>query len=317
VLETSARLLRLLALFQHRRYWSGADLAKRLEVASRTLRRDVDKLRSLGYPIHSASGVEGGYQLGAGSEMPPLLLDDEEAVAVALGLRATATGAVAGVEDASLRALAKMEQILPRRLRRRVEDVHAMVVSAPARSPAVDARVLSAIAGACRDRESLRFGYESHGGESSQREVEPYRVVHLGMRWYLVAWDSHRKAWRTFRVDRIRSRPVSGARFPPREPPAEDLAAYVRRGVWLAPPCRARVKLLVDAATATARVPVGLGMIEPVDKFSCMLEVGSSSYEGLAMGLVWLGVDFRVTGPPELVAEVRRIAERYASAAES
>src|SRR5262245_23675852 len=182
MLETSARLLRLLSLFQGRKYWSGTDLAGRLEVTSRTLRRDVDKLRNLGYPIHASSGVEGGYQLGAGSTMPPLLLDDDEAVAVALGLRAAAAGAIQGVEEASVRALAKIEQILPPRLARRVAALQAMIVTPDRTASAADARTLSVIAGACRDLEVLRFRYSDYTGTASARAVEPYRLVNTGRR---------------------------------------------------------------------------------------------------------------------------------------
>src|SRR5580658_5271912 len=203
VLETSARLLRLLSLFQGRRYWSGSELAGRLEVTPRTLRRDVDKLRTLGYPIHSASGAEGGYQLGAGTTMPPLLLDDEEAVAVALGLRCAATGAIEGVEEASVRALSKIEQIMPSRLGRRLAALQSVIVMPASAGSPVSARALSVIAGACRDSEGLRFRYRDHSGTASTRAVEPYRLVNTGRRWYLVAWDSDRKDWRTFRVDRI------------------------------------------------------------------------------------------------------------------
>src|SRR5580765_3874057 len=247
MLETSARLLRLLSLFQRRKYWSGTDLADRLAVTSRTLRRDVDKLRTLGYPIHSTSGVEGGYQLGAGSTMPPLLLDDEEAVAVALGLQCAATGAIEAVEEASVHALAKIEQILPPRLGRRVAALKAMIVTMPGTQSAVSARALSTIAAACRDQETLRFRYRDYAGAASSRSVEPHRLVNTGRRWYLVAWDADRKDWRTFRVDRIQPRVINGLPFTPREPPARDLAAYVARGVWRAPPCRARIKLYATA----------------------------------------------------------------------
>jgi predicted DNA-binding transcriptional regulator YafY len=311
MLETSARLLRLLSLFQGRRYWSGADLANRLEVTSRTLRRDVDKLRSLGYPIHSTSGAEGGYQLGAGSTMPPLLLDDEEVVAVALGLRGAATGSIEGIEEASLRALSKIEQMLPPRLGRRVAALQTMIVT-PAGAPSpVDGRTLSTIAGACRDTETLRFPYRDHAGRASQRSVEPHRLVHTGRRWYLVAWDSDRKDWRTFRVDRIERRLTVGPRFTPRDPPARDLAAYVSRGVWYAPPCRARIKLFAPAEVIAERVPSGIAMIEPIDSASCYFEIGTSTFESLAMHLAFLGVDFEVTGPGELVEQVRRLGDRY------
>ncbi|MBZ5622642.1 MAG: YafY family transcriptional regulator [Acidobacteriia bacterium] len=311
MLETSARLLRLLSLFQGRRYWSGHDLADRLEVTSRTLRRDVDKLRTLGYPIHSTSGAEGGYQLGAGSTMPPLLLDDEEAVAVALGLGCAATGSIEGVEEASVRALSKIEQILPPRLGRRVAALQAMIVTPAGAGSSVNARTLSLIAGACRDLEMLRFRYRDHAGTASARSVEPHRVVHTGRRWYLVAWDSDRKDWRTFRVDRIQPRLTTGPRFAPRDPPARDLAAYVSRGVWYAPPCRARIKLLVAAEVIAGRLPPGIGLIEPIDEHSCFFEMGASTFESLAMHLVLLGVDFELTGPSELVDQVRRLTDRY------
>jgi predicted DNA-binding transcriptional regulator YafY len=316
MIETSARLLRLLSLFQGRRYWSGQDLAGRLEVTSRTLRRDVDKLRTLGYPIHSTSGVEGGYQLGAGSTMPPLLLDDEEAVAVALGLRSGATGAIGGIEEASVRALSKIEQLLPPRLGRRVAALQAMIVTPPSTGSTVDARVLSAIAAACRDHEALRFRYKDHGGTASARLVEPCRLVNAGRRWYLVAWDSDRRDWRTFRVDRIQPKVTTGPAFTPRDPPARDLAAYVSKGVWHAPPCRARIKLRVAADAMAGQIPPYIGMIEPIDEYSCYFETGSSTYENLAVHLVLLGVDFEVSEPVELVEEVRRVTDRLRRATE-
>ena len=311
MLETSARLLRLLSLFQGRRYWSGADLAERLEVTSRTLRRDVDKLRSLGYPIHSSTGVEGGYQLGAGSDMPPLLLDDEEAVAVAIGLRTAAGGSIGGIEEASVRALSKMEQILPPRLARRVAALQSIIVTHTGAGPVVNVTILSTIGSACRDQTALRFRYQDHAGAASSRSVEPHRLVHTGRRWYLVAWYSDRKDWRTFRVDRIQPRLSTGSAFPPRDPPARDLAAYVTRGVWSAPPCRARVKLLVAADVAVAKLPPYVGVVEPIDGQCCFLDIAASTYDGLAMHLALLGVDFEVTEPPELVEQVRRLAERY------
>src|SRR5215471_8773926 len=188
MLQTSARLLRLLSLFQAQRYWAGADLSRRLSVTSRTLRRDVDRLRSLGYPVHSTSGIAGGYQLGAGATLPPLLLDDEEAVAVTLGLRTAATGSVSGIEEASVRALLKLEQVLPPRLRHRVAALHGYVLSMRSRDPSVDAERLALIASACRDHAGLRFRYQDRTGTPSARIVEPHRVVYTGYRWYLVAW---------------------------------------------------------------------------------------------------------------------------------
>src|ERR1700688_2490239 len=203
MLNTSARLLRLLSLFQARRYWSGAELSERLEVTPRTVRRDVDRLRSLGYPVNSTSGAGGGYQLGAGATLPPLLLDDDEAVAVAVGLRTAASGTVSGIEEASVRALSKLEQVLPSRLSRRVSALHAFIVPLANPGPTVDAATLTAIAAACRDHEELRFGYHSRDGSPSVRAVEPHRLVHTGRRWYLAAWDTDRNYWRTFRVDPI------------------------------------------------------------------------------------------------------------------
>jgi predicted DNA-binding transcriptional regulator YafY len=311
MLETSARLLRLLSLFQGRRYWSGADLAHRLEVTSRTLRRDVDKLRTLGYPIHSSSGAEGGYQLGAGSTMPPLLLDDEEAVAVALGLRCAATGMIEGVEEASIRALSKIEQIMPSRLGRRLAALQAVIVTPARAGSPVSAQTLSVIAGACRDNQGLRFRYRDYAGKASARSVEPHRLVNTGRRWYLVAWDSVRRDWRTFRVDRIQPRLKTGPRVAPRHPPAQDLAAYVARGAWYAPPCRARIKLLAAAEVVAERLPPGIGLIEAIDEHSCFFETGASTYESLAMHLVLLGVGFELAGPLELVNEVRRLADHY------
>jgi predicted DNA-binding transcriptional regulator YafY len=315
MLETSARLLRLLSLFQGRRYWSGADLASRLEVTSRTLRRDVDKLRTLGYPIHSTSGAEGGYQLGAGTEMPPLLLDDEEAVAVAMGLRYAVKAGIAGVEEASVRALLKIEQILPPRLGRRVAALQSVVVTASGPSAPVDARALSTIAGACREHETLRFRYRDQKGEASARSVEPHRLVNTWRRWYLVAWDSDRKDWRTFRVDRMeRCAAASALRFVPREPPARDLAAYVTRSGVNAR-CRARVRLFAPAAAIADRIPAGVGLIEPIDGGSCFFETGASTFENVAIQLCLLGADFEIVEPAELMEEVRRMAERYQRAA--
>jgi predicted DNA-binding transcriptional regulator YafY len=311
MLETSARLLRLLSLFQGRRYWSGAELASRLEITARTLRRDVDKLRSLGYPVHSATGAEGGYQMGAGTTMPPLLLDDEEAVAVSLGLRLAAGGNVEGVEEASMRTLAKIEQILPARLACRVAALQSAIVMPARAESAVNARVLSMLAGACRDLEALRFRYRDYGGAMRARSVEPHRLVHTGRRWYLVAWDMGRGDWRTFRVDRMREKITAGGRFVPRHPPANDLAAYVAKGAWTSPRCRAKVKLLSPAEEAARYLPPCAGMIEAIDERSCWFNAGAPSFESLAAHLIFLGMDFELTGPAELVAHVTRLADRY------
>jgi predicted DNA-binding transcriptional regulator YafY len=318
VVQTSARLLRLLSLFQAQRYWSGADLSRRLEITARTLRRDVDRLRSLGYPVHSTSGVAGGYQLGAGAQLPPLLLDDDEAVAVALGLRTAASGSVAGTEEASVRALLKLEQVLPPRLRHRVAALHGFIVPLSRRGPTVDAERLSAIAGACRDHEGIRFLYNDRSGAPSARVVEPHRLVHTGYRWYLAAWDLTRKDWRTFRVDRIAGKLKTSTRFKPRKPPEGDFAAFVSKSLASVPyPFRARVTLHAPVETVAKRVPPSAGVLEAIDNDSCILNTGAHSLESLAIHLLWLGVEFRVHEPPELVDHFRHLAERLQRVSES
>jgi predicted DNA-binding transcriptional regulator YafY len=192
MLDTSARLLRLLSLLQVQPAWPGAELARRLEITPRTLRRDVQRLRDLGYPVHATPGVAGGYRLGAGAALPPLLLDDDEAVAVAVSLRTAASQTVTGVAEASLRALAKLEQVLPGRLRERTAALQQAMVTLPRTAPAVDPELLMTLARACRSRQALRFGYRSRDGELSQRQAEPHRLVHTGYRWYLVARDTGR-----------------------------------------------------------------------------------------------------------------------------
>lgn len=311
MLQTSARLLRLLSLFQVHRYWTGADLAKRLEVTARTLRRDVDRLRSLGYPVHSTSGVAGGYQLGAGANLPPLLLDDEEAVAVALGLRTSAIGGVSGIEEASVRALLKLEQVLPPRLRNRVAALHGFVLPLEGREPTVDAQMLAAIANACRDYECIRFNYQNRVGSPSTRAVEPHRVVHTGYRWYLVAWDTGRKDWRTFRIDRIQGKLKTSMRFKPRQAPGGDFAAYVSKSIaHVAYPYSARVTLHAPVATLSQKIAPSMGMLEAIDEQSCMLQTGAQSLEALTIHLSLLGVGFQVHEPAELIQYMRELADR-------
>src|SRR5919109_4682178 len=203
VTETSSRLLKLLSLLQARRDWQGAELADRLEVSPRTIRRDVERLRTLGYPVESLTGPAGGYRLRAGTAMPPLLLDEDEAIAIAVGLRTAARASVTGIEETSIRALVKLEQVLPAHLRRRVAALGSATIAPPVAGPTVDPRQLIAIAAACRDRECLRFAYRSRDGSDSRREVEPHSLVNLGWRWYLLAWDRGREDWRSFRVDRL------------------------------------------------------------------------------------------------------------------
>jgi predicted DNA-binding transcriptional regulator YafY len=304
MLETSARLLRLLSLLQTRPDWSGGELADRLGVSARTIRRDIERLRDLDYPVHSMRGVA-GYRLGAGAALPPLLLDDEEAVAVAVGLRTAATG-VSGIEEASLGALAKLEPLLPTRLRRRVNAVHG---------PRVDSAVLGVLAAACRDRERLQVAYRDHHGAVGRRAVEPYRLVSWGRRWYLVAWDLDREGWRILRIDRVEPTTVTptGQRFTPRElPEGGDLAAYVSRRVSAAAwRYHARVRVDAPAEEIRRKVPAAAGVVEAVDEGTCLLHTGADTLETLAVYLGMLGADFEVGEPPELVAHLRALADRY------
>jgi predicted DNA-binding transcriptional regulator YafY len=264
--ETSGRLLRLLSLLQTRREWPGTELAARLEVSARTVRRDVERLRSLGYPVNAARGVA-GYQLGPGANVPPLLLDDEEAVAVAVGLRTAAGGTITGIEESSLRALAKLEQVLPGRLRQRVSTLASVTVPFGYRGPTVDAEVLTLVAMAARNHEQIRFDYARHDGTEHRRVAEPHRLVSSGRRWYLIAWDLGRDDWCTFRVDRIRPRTPNGPRFTPRELPGDDVAGHTARGITVRP-YRYQAKLTVYGALedVAERVPPTIGVVEAIDE---------------------------------------------------
>jgi predicted DNA-binding transcriptional regulator YafY len=308
----SARLLLLLSLLQSRRDWSGAELAARLDVTPRTLRRDVDRLRTLGYPVVATPGVAGGYRLGAGGTLPPLLLDDDEAVAVALSLSTAATGGVAGIAETAVRALAKVDRLLPPRLRERVAAVRASTVPLPPAGPTVDATVLTTIAGCCRDSEGLRFGYTRADATTSARTVEPHRLVHTGRRWYLMARDG--TEWRTFRVDRMASVEPTGRRFVPHTD-APDPAAYVSAAVSAAPyPYRARIRMHAPASVISERVPPTVAVVEPLDADSCLLTTGAYSLDALAVHLATLDVDFTVLDPPALAERLHRLSERLSRA---
>ena len=313
---TSERLLRLLSLLQARRDWPGGDLASRLDVDVRTIRRDVERLRSLGYPVHATPGVAGGYRLGAGAALPPLLLDDDEAVAVAVGLRTAANGTISGIEETSLRALAKLEQVLPARLRPRVSALHSATISLGGGGPVIDAEVLTTIAGACRDHERLRFGYGDAQGAETSRSVEPLRLVHTGRRWYLVAFDLDRQDWRTFRVDRIAGVPVASFRFTPREPPSDDLAAYVSRSISSAPyPHQFVLRVSAPAAVMSQRLPPTVGTVEEIDEHSCGVRTGSNNLDVVPFYLAQWGFDFVVEqAPPGLVERLRLVADRLGRA---
>lgn len=314
MLETSARLLRLLSLLRSGRAVPGPELASRLGVDVRTVRRDIGRLRRLGYPVSATRGSDGGYRLCGGAEVPPLAFDDDEAVAVVVGLR-TAAG-VTGIEVTALRALAKLEQALPARLRHRIGTLDAATVSLTGPGEAVDGKVLTVIAAACRDRERLRFGYRAHDGSATSRDVEPLRLASTGPRWYLLAFDLDRRDWRTFRVDRLTGPPVPGFRFPPREPPEPDVAAFITRSISSAP-YRHRLRVLVHAPAeeVAGRIPPSSGLVEAVDDGSCVLHIGADDLGVVPYCLARHGVDFEATEPPELAARLREIAARLVRAA--
>jgi len=309
--QTSSRLLELLSLLQGRRDWPGNELAGRLEVSGRTIRRDIQGLRQLGYPVDALTGPAGGYRLRAGSAMPPLLLDDEEAIAIAVGLRTAARASVAGIEETAVRALVKLEQILPAHLRRRVAALGSATFTLPVGGPTVDPQHLTVIAGACRDSECLRFGYRSRDGTESRREVEPHSLVNHGRRWYLLAWDRRRDDWRTFRVDRLAKPASTGVRFTPRTLPAKDAGAYVKQSIAGAPNrFEALVTLHAAAEEMTGRVPSSWGIVAPLDARTCELRTGDDDLRWLALRIAMLGVDFEVHGPPELVEHLRALTVR-------
>ncbi|MDO3700100.1 YafY family protein [Micromonospora sp. C28SCA-DRY-2] len=310
MLKAPARLLKLLSLLQTHRHWSGAELADRLGVTVRTILRDVDRLRELGYPVDAVQGTA-GYRLGAGAALPPLLLDDDEAVAVAIGLRTAAASSVTGIDETALRALTKLERVLPARLRHRVTTVQHATVRAGAPGPTVDADVLVAISDACHRRERLRFDYTDHHGARSVRLVEPQALVNWGRHWYLVAWDTDRADWRSFRVDRLHPRIPTGPRFARRDPPDGDVTAYLARqlsaGVWAV---RATVTVHRPAAVVAERIWPGMGAVEPVGPDSCLVHLGADTAADLAWMVAVIGLDVTVTGPPELVDAVRALGDR-------
>jgi predicted DNA-binding transcriptional regulator YafY len=310
--ETAARLLNLLSLLQTPREWSGGELARRLEVSLRTIRRDVERLRDLGYPVQATMGAAGGYRLVAGTAMPPLLLDDEEAVAIAVGLRTAAGHAVAGIEEASVRALTKLEQVLPSRLRRRVGALGAATVPLLTwERPSVNPDELTQLAAAITNHERLRFAYRRHDGTDGERLVEPHRLVSAGRRWYLVGYDNDRGDWRTFRIDRIREVRPTGVRTAPRQLPAADAAAFVtQRSYELNPVYRAVATLHAPIAELAGRVGDSAGDLEPVDERTCRLHSHTDTLEWLAFRLVMLGCEFEVHEPPELVEHLRRMGAR-------
>ncbi|MFE7262468.1 helix-turn-helix transcriptional regulator [Streptomyces sp. NPDC057592] len=309
---TTERVLTLLGLLQQRQVWTGPELAGRLGVTPRTVRRDVERLRALGYPVHAAQGVGGGYRLGAGQELPPLLLDDQEAIATAVSLLVGAGGAVAGAGDATLRALAKLDQVLPTRLRHEVRALSGSVDSFDGGRTPVDPEVLMTLARACRDEVEAGFDYPS-GGEARRRRVEPYRLVASDRRWYLFAYDLDRADWRTFRVDRMTEVSARTWHFRPRAAP--DAAAYVQEGVASRVyPQRARFLVHASADTVRAQVPASAAVVRERGSERCEVLSGAERLDAVLMHVLLLGHDFDVLDPPELGARCRELAQRLLSA---
>ncbi len=317
--DTPARLLTLLSLLQTPREWPGSELARRLGVSLRTVRRDVDRLRDLGYPVEATMGALGGYRLVAGAAMPPLLLDDEEAVAIAVGLRTAAGQAVTGIDEAAVRALAKLEQVLPSRLRYRVGALGAATLPAPdVYATPVDPAHLTALAAAITNRERVRLRYTAADGTGSKRHVEPHRLVPSGRRWYLVAYDLDRDGWRIFRADRIENPQPTGARATPRELPAPDAAAYVTDKLYSGVPVHTAVATLhAPIEQVRGRIGDAPAALEPIDDNSCRLRSHTDTLDWLAFALLRLNCEFEVHEPPELREHLRTLAGRLRRAADS
>jgi predicted DNA-binding transcriptional regulator YafY len=307
-------MLNLLALLESRPSWSGAALAERLEVTVRTVRRDIDRLRELGYPVEASPGVAGGYQLGRGGRMPPLVLGDEEAMAVALGLRVAADGSVTGLEEAALSVLARMEQVLPRHLGARVRALHeATAQMMGPEAERVESQVLVALGQACARSERVRFEYGDRSGRASRRLVEPYRLVRVGPRWYLVARDLDRRDWRTFRVDRLSRPEVLGTRFELVDPP--DAVAMVSRGLRTRIyPFQARLRFDAPLDEVARLLPRMVGTLDATEDDCTVVEVGAESAERMVRFLAGLPIAPTVLDPPELRAALRAHALEVAVA---
>jgi predicted DNA-binding transcriptional regulator YafY len=308
---TTARVLRLPALLQRRPSWTAAQLAAELGVTDRSVRRDVERLRALGYPVHATPGVGGGYQLGAGTRLPPLLLDDEEAIATAVSLRLAAGGTVAGADEAAPRTLAKLDQVMPPRLRAEVRAVHGATDTLTSPGIEVDPELLVTLARACRDAVRVRFQYAGRDSDGRVRTVEPVRMVATGRRWYLMAWDVDRDDWRTLRLDRMREATATTWRFQPREHP--DPVAHVQRSV-VAAPYRyvARVLVRADADRVRGMVPPSVGRVDDDREGWCLLTAGGDDPEWLAMHVAGMHLDVEVLGPPEVREAAARLSRRLA-----
>jgi predicted DNA-binding transcriptional regulator YafY len=312
--DTPGRMLELLSLLQSRPSWSGTELAERLEVTERTVRRDIDRLRTLGYPVEATPGRYGGYELGRGGRLPPLLLSDDEAVAVAIGLRSAVDGSVTGMEESAVSTLAKLDQILPAHLSRRVRAVHESTTSTlwGGQRPTVDAAHLVLLANACSAQERVRFSYTDKKGSPSDRLVEPLRLVRSGWRWYLVARDIDRRDWRTFRLDRLRDPESVGTRFEVVDPP--DPVALVTEGISMASfPFQARIRIPLPVEEATRLVPRTFAILEGT-KEGTLVELGAPSLERMVGYLAGLSPPCEVLDPPELRKALVRHAKSVVGA---
>lgn len=309
---TTERVLTLLGLLQQRRVWTGPELAERLGVTPRTVRRDVERLRTLGYPVHASQGVGGGYQLGPGKDLPPLLLDDQEAIATAVSLLAGAGAAVAGAGDAALRALTKLDQVLPTRLRHEVRALSGSVESFGGGRTTVEPEVLMTLARACRDEVEAGFDYPS-ASQLRRRRVEPHRLVASDRRWYLLAYDLDRDGWRSFRVDRMTDVCARTWHFRPREAP--DAATYVQEAVASRVyPHQARFLVHAPADTVRAQIPASAAVIRPRDSERCEVLSGARNLDFVLMHVLLLGHNFEVLSPAELGKRCRVLANRLLSA---
>lgn len=316
--ETTSRTLDLLSLLQSHRHWSARELAERLEVSRRTLRRDIERLRELGYSIDATRGAVGGYRLEAGTGLPPLLLSDDEGVAIAIGLRSQATAGLQGAEHTTVSALAKIEQVLPATLRRRVEALQSHATASPEQGPPVAAELLGLLALCCRDSERIRFDYTDAAGRASARSAEPHRLVPLARRWYLLAWDRDRDAWRTFRVDRIGNLFQTRVRFDPRPLDERESEQLVRDSVRFRSTSLSTT-LRISAPLAVVAHELGWWARDAVasGENTTILPVEAESIDALVSGLTWIPshLPYTVDGPPELLQRLRQQSEQFAAAA--
>lgn len=314
--EAPQRMIRLLSLFQSRRDWTSEELAERLDVTTRTVRRDIERIRELGYQVSASPGVAGGYSLSSGRALPPLILNEAEAMAVALSLRVSAGGGIRGVDEAALSALVKLEQVLPRGLQSQVKDVKGGVESYTGPTPIVESEVLGVIAAACRNQDEVTFEYVKRSSDAAERRrVEAHKIIHVNGRWYLISWDLGREDWRTFRLDRMSGVARTGRTYADRPFPAEDAADYIRKQI-LSPLAahHARVLFYAPYNVVADRLRVRDGVLEDRTDGTSVLQTAAESLPRLAASLASVDIDFKVIDSPELAEHLRRLNDRFAAA---